>query len=125
MIVLSCNVRASTMANDRGPASWRERGAFCLDTIEAQAHDIFALQECSAGQFSDFLGRFGRTYRVFWTNPYVDTDAPENAVFYLGRDGVYRLRLPQNSMLPAAANISENIKDKFIFLAADNNTVNN
>ncbi|MBQ6535544.1 MAG: hypothetical protein IJI40_02015, partial [Firmicutes bacterium] len=31
----------------------------------------------------------------------------ENAVYYLGRDGVYRLRLPQNSMLPAAANISE------------------
>ena len=32
----------------------------------------------------------------------------ENAVFYLGRDGIYRLRLPQNSLVLAADNISNN-----------------
>ena len=32
----------------------------------------------------------------------------ENAAFYLGRDGVYRLHLPANGTVLAAANISEN-----------------
>ena len=82
MIVITCNVRASTMANDKGPASWKERRDLCLNIIAGRTPDIICLQECSAEQFRDFRGFFSRDFHVFWINPYPDFDAPENAVFY-------------------------------------------
>lgn len=82
MIVISCNVRASTMANDLGPASWKERRALCLQVIADRNPDIFALQECSAEQFEDFCNFFNKDYDVFWISPYPAFDAPENAIFY-------------------------------------------
>ena len=82
MIVISCNVRASTMANDLGPASWKERRELCLKVIAERNPDIFALQECSAEQFEDFCNFFKKEYDVFWISPYPAFDAPENAIFY-------------------------------------------
>ena len=89
MIVLSCNVRASTMKNDKGPASWKERRELCLNVIRAENPDIFCLQECSAEQFGHFCDFFGADYDVFWINPYPDIDAPENTIFY--RRGQYKV----------------------------------
>ena len=89
MIILSCNVRASTMANDLGPASWKERRGLCLKVIEDQTPDIFCLQECSAEQFEHFTEYFGKDFDVFWISPYPDFDAPENAIFY--RKGKFKV----------------------------------
>lgn len=86
---MSCNVRASTMANDKGPASWKERRELCMKVIADQYPDIFCLQECSAEQFKDFKEYFGKDYDIFWISPYPDFDAPENAIFY--RKGQYEV----------------------------------
>ncbi|MBR2441107.1 MAG: endonuclease/exonuclease/phosphatase family protein [Lentisphaeria bacterium] len=89
MIVLSCNVRASTMANDKGPASWKVRRKLCMNVIAGKSPDIFCLQECSAEQFEDFCNFFNKDFDVFWINPYPDFDAPENAIFY--RKGIFKV----------------------------------
>lgn len=89
MIILSCNVRASTMANDKGPASWKERRELCLKIIKKYDPDIFGLQECSAEQFEDFSNFFKSEYDIFWISPYPEFDAPENAIFY--RKGLYKV----------------------------------
>ena len=89
MIILSCNVRASTMANDLGPASWKERRELCLNVIAGQSPDIFCLQECSAEQFEDFCNFFNKDFDVFWISPYPNFDAPENAIFY--RKGLFKV----------------------------------
>ena len=89
MIILSCNVRASTMANDLGPASWEERRELCLNVIKSRNPDIFCLQECSAEQFEHFTDFFNSDYDVFWISPYPDFDAPENAIFY--RKGKFKV----------------------------------
>ena len=82
MRIMTCNVRASTMANDKGAASWQARKSVCFRAIEQYNPDFICLQECSAEQFEDFSKQFNDRYDVFWVSPYVDFDAPENAIFY-------------------------------------------
>lgn len=82
---MTCNIRISTMGNDRGNALWQNRREFCLETIAKQEADLLCLQECSEVQYSDFQQKFGKDYDSFWVNPYVDFNAPENVFFFRRR----------------------------------------
>lgn len=81
MRIITCNVRASTMALDLGPRLWKNRKDLCLETILKTAPDVICLQECQMEQLQDFRQALEPEWGAFWMRLAPD-GGPENVIFY-------------------------------------------
>jgi len=87
MIIITCNIRASSMANDFNERFWPTRRDFCLQTIMKRNPDVIMLQECCMDQLKDLQRILGEDWSAYFMLQEPSFDAPENAIFFRNKFG--------------------------------------